>query len=132
VADAMEKDSGVKLTTLKADGGATKSEPLMQLQADILGTPVVRPTVNETTALGAAYGAGLATGFWANLDELRKNWKADKTWEPRWSKDQRESGYANWQRAVQRTRDWVQRDASPAKTRSRKTAAKPASRRAKK
>ena len=119
VAVAMEKDSGVRLKTLKADGGATKNDLLMQLQADILGTPVVRPTVNETTALGAAYGAGLATGFWSNLQELRRNWKADKTWEPRWSEDQRESGYANWQRAVQRTRDWVQREPSVAKARAR-------------
>jgi glycerol kinase len=107
VLDAMVKDSGVRLEVLKVDGGATVNNTLMQLQADILGVPVVRPVVAETTALGAAYAAGLATGFWSDLDDLRKNWKKDREWDPRWSQDQRDAGYAGWQKAVQRTLDWV-------------------------
>jgi glycerol kinase len=113
VADAMEADSGVKLTTLKVDGGAVKNDFLMQLQADILGVKVVRPTVQETTSLGAAYGAGLATGFWSTLDELRKNWQVDKVFEPKWSDDQRQQGLAGWKKAVQRTLGWVEKE--PAK-----------------
>ena len=107
VLDAMVKDSGVQLEVLKVDGGATVNDTLMQLQADILGVPVVRPVVAETTALGAAYAAGLATGVWSGLDDLRQNWQRDRQWEPRWSADQRESGYAGWQKAVSRTLDWV-------------------------
>jgi len=107
VLDAMVKDSGVQLEVLKVDGGATANDTLMQLQADILGVPVVRPVVAETTALGAAYAAGLATGVWSGLDDLRQNWKRDRQWEPRWSADQREGGYAGWQKAVSRTLDWV-------------------------
>jgi glycerol kinase len=79
----------------------------MQLQADILGVPVVRPVVAETTALGAAYAAGLATGFWKDLAQLRSNWKADRRWEPRSTIDQRESSYRGWQKAVERTLNWV-------------------------
>ena len=108
VLDAMVTDSGVRLAVLKVDGGATVNNTLMQLQADILGVPVVRPVVAETTALGAAYAAGLATGFWKDLDDLRQNWKRDRQWEPRWSADQRDAGYAAWQRAVARTLDWVE------------------------
>jgi glycerol kinase len=108
VAEAMRADSGIQLATLKVDGGATANNFLMQLQADILGTPVVRPTVSETTALGAAYGAGLATGFWSSLDELRRNWQVDRTWEPQWSEDRREEGYRFWKKAVERTRNWVE------------------------
>jgi glycerol kinase len=107
VADAMVTDSGVRLEVLKVDGGATVNDTLMQLQADVLGVPVVRPVVAETTALGAAYAAGLATGFWNDLDDLRQNWKKDRQWEPRWSEDQREAGYAGWRKALQRTLDWV-------------------------
>jgi glycerol kinase len=77
------------------------------LQADILGVPVVRPVVSETTALGAAYAAGLAIGFWKDLDDLRQNWKKDKQWEPAWSADQRDSAYAGWQKAVERTLNWT-------------------------
>jgi glycerol kinase len=109
VGEAMETDSGIQLKTLKVDGGATVNDFLMQLQSDILGKPVVRPTVSETTALGAAYGAGLAAGFWSSLDELRKNWQVDRTWEPTWTEDQRESGYRNWKKAVERTREWVEK-----------------------
>ena len=107
VLDAMVADSGVRLEVLKVDGGATVNDTLMQMQADILGVPVVRPVVAETTALGAAYAAGLAVGFWKDLDDLRENWRMDKRWEPRWSGDQRDAAYAGWQKAVQRTLDWV-------------------------
>jgi len=107
VLDAMVQDSGVRLEVLKVDGGATVNDTLMQLQADILGVPVVRPVVAETTALGAAYAAGLAVGFWEDLDDLRANWRMDKRWEPQWSADQRDAAYARWQKAVERTLDWV-------------------------
>ena len=107
VLDAMVVDSGVRLDSLKVDGGATVNDMLMQLQADILGVTVVRPTVAETTALGAAYFAGLAIGFWGSLDELRQNWKADREWTPAWSADQRESAHASWRKAVERSFGWV-------------------------
>jgi len=107
VLDAMVKDSGVNIEVLKVDGGATVNDTLMQLQADILGVPVVRPVVAETTALGAAYAAGLAVGFWSDEAEMRSNWQADKQWEPRWSSDQRAAGYAGWQKAIERTLNWV-------------------------
>jgi glycerol kinase len=108
VLDAMVKDSGVRLEVLKVDGGATVNNTLMQLQADILGVPVVRPEVSETTALGAAYAAGLAVGYWKDLDDLRQNWKKDRQWDPKWSEDQRNTAYAGWQKAVARTLDWVE------------------------
>jgi glycerol kinase len=107
VADAVEKDSGAPLPDLRVDGGAVKNNFLMQLQADILGIPVIRPQVQETTALGAAYLAGLATGYWSSFDEMRENWQVDRTFEPSWSEDQRESGYAQWKKAIERTRGWV-------------------------
>jgi len=107
VLDAMVQDSGVRLELLKVDGGATANDTLMQLQADILGVPVVRPVVAETTALGAAYAAGLAVGFWTDLDDLRQNWRMDRRWEPQWSADERDAAYARWQKAVERTFDWV-------------------------
>ena len=107
VLDAMTLDSGVRLAVLKVDGGATANDTLMQMQADVLGVPVVRPVVAETTALGAAYAAGLAVGFWKDLDTLRKNWKADRQWEPTWSADRREEAYRGWKKAVERTFDWV-------------------------
>ena len=110
VADAMEKDSGVKLDVLKVDGGVTANELCMQMQADILGVPVSKPVVAETTALGAAYAAGLAVGFWKSKDELVQNWNEDKRWEPQWNDEQRTQGYAGWQKAVQRTLDWVDVD----------------------
>ncbi len=108
VLEAMVKDSQVRLEILKVDGGATINNTLMQLQADILGVPVVRPRVTETTALGAAYAAGLAVGFWQSLEELRRHWRADRKWEPQWSADQRETAYAGWKKAVTRTLDWVE------------------------
>ena len=108
VLEAMEKDSGVALTSLKVDGGMVANELLMQFQADILDVPVVRPTVTETTALGAAYAAGLAVGFWEDLDALRQNWGVDKTFTPGMDDAKREMLYAGWQKAVQRTLDWVE------------------------
>jgi len=107
VLEAMHKDSGVTLTALKVDGGMVFNEILMQFQADILGVPVVRPTVSETTSLGAAYAAGLAVGFWSELSELRAKWGVDREWQPAMSADQRESLYAQWKKAVTRTFDWA-------------------------
>lgn len=107
VLGAMNKDSGINLEIMKVDGGATVNNTLMQLQADILGVPVIRPKVTETTALGAAYAAGLASGVYRSLDELKANWRADRQWEPEWSEDQRESGCAQWKKAVERTLDWA-------------------------
>jgi glycerol kinase len=108
VLDAMNKDSGVDLTALKVDGGMVFNELLMQFQSDILGVPVIRPKVAETTALGAAYAAGMAVGFWSTYDELRANWGKDKEWKPKMDAKQRESQYANWKKAVTRTFDWVE------------------------
>jgi glycerol kinase len=108
VLDAMEKDSKVKLTLLKVDGGMVFNETLMQFQADILNVPVIRPKVAETTALGAAYAAGLAAGFWKDLDELRTNWSKDKEWEPSMDKVVREKYYSQWKKAVTRTFDWLE------------------------
>jgi glycerol kinase len=110
VSDAMEQDSGVKLDVLKVDGGVTANDLCMQLQADILGVPVSRPVVAETTALGAAYAAGLATGFWSATDELTANWNESKRWAPRWNDQQRADGYAGWKKAVERTLKWVEVD----------------------
>ncbi|WP_029138520.1 glycerol kinase GlpK [Nakamurella lactea] len=110
VVEAMAKDSGVALEVLKVDGGVTSNELCMQIQADVLGVPVSRPMVAETTALGAAYAAGLAVGFWSGTDELRANWVQDKRWEPRGSSGARDAGYAQWKKAVQRTLDWVDVD----------------------
>ncbi|MEJ3747987.1 glycerol kinase GlpK [Actinomycetes bacterium KLBMP 9797] len=107
VTEAMAKDSGVHLDVLKVDGGVTANRLCMQLQADILGVPVSRPVVAETTALGAAYAAGLAVGFWKNTDELRQNWNESERWQPTWSEERRAEGYAKWKKAVQRTLDWV-------------------------
>jgi glycerol kinase len=107
VMEAMTSDSGSSLDVLKVDGGVTANDLCMQLQADILGVPVSRPVVAETTALGAAYAAGLATGFWSSLDELRAQWRESRRWEPAWSADRREAGYAGWKKAVSRTLDWV-------------------------
>jgi glycerol kinase len=108
VLDAMEKDSGVQLKALKVDGGMVYNDLLMQFQADVLHVPVVRPKVAETTALGAAYAAGLATGFWTNVEDLRKNWLIDKTWEPQMTKADVDVIYKGWKKAVTRTFDWVE------------------------
>jgi glycerol kinase len=108
VLDAMEKDSGVRLTALKVDGGMVFDELLMQFQSDILNVPVVRPKVAETTALGAAYAAGLAVGFWKDFNELRLNWGRDKEWTPKMDSAARERLYLTWKKAVTRTFDWVE------------------------
>ena len=108
VLDAMETDSGVKLTALKVDGGMVFNELLMQFQADVLDVPVMRPKVAETTALGAAYAAGLAVGFWKDYDELRSNWGRDKEWQPAMDTELRKKLYSGWKKAVTRTFDWVE------------------------
>jgi glycerol kinase len=110
VVEAMAQDSGVTLDVLKVDGGITVNSLCMQIQADILGVAVSRPVVAETTALGAAYAAGLAVGFWKSTDELRENWNESQRWQPAWTAEQREEGYARWKKAVQRTLDWVDVD----------------------
>ena len=108
VLDAMNLDSGVDLTALKVDGGMVFNELLMQFQSDILGVPVIRPTVAETTALGSAYAAGLAVGFWAKVDDLRANWGKDKEWKPKMGAEERAKLYKGWKKAVTRTFDWVE------------------------
>ncbi len=107
VVDAMNADSGVDLTSLKVDGGMVVNELLMQFQSDVLGVPVIRPTVPETTSLGAAYAAGLAVGFWREIEDLRANWGLDKQWEPSMDPAKRAQDYAQWKKAVTRTFDWV-------------------------
>jgi glycerol kinase len=107
VVEAMNADSGVALTSLKVDGGMVVNELLMQFQADVLDVPVVRPVVSETTALGAAYAAGLAVGFWSSTDEIRANWTADREWQPSMDGDTREALYTEWKKAVTRTFDWA-------------------------
>jgi glycerol kinase len=108
VLDAMNADSGVELTALKVDGGMVYNELLMQFQSDVLGVPVIRPKVAETTALGAAYAAGLAVGFWKAVDDLRANWAKDKEWRPALDDATREKEYKFWKKAVTRTFDWVE------------------------
>ncbi|MBJ8347360.1 glycerol kinase GlpK [Antrihabitans sp. YC2-6] len=107
VIEAMRADSGVELTTLKVDGGMVVNEMLMQFQSDILDVPVVRPVVNETTALGAAYAAGLAVGFWEGEDDIRANWAEDKRWNPAMAAEDRDRMYAEWNKAVTRSYDWA-------------------------
>jgi glycerol kinase len=107
VVDAMAVESGVDLTALKVDGGMTASELLMQFQADVLDVPVVRPTIAETTCLGAAYAAGLAVGFWPDIEALRENWRVDREWRPAMAGADRETGYRFWRKAVDRTMSWT-------------------------
>jgi glycerol kinase len=107
VVDAMIADADLDLRTLRVDGGVTDNELCMQIQADVLGVPVSRPVVSETTALGAAYAAGLAVGFWTGTDELVANWNESKRWEPTSTEEQRETGHAQWKKAVERTLGWV-------------------------
>ncbi len=108
VLDAMNADSGVPLTALKVDGGMVFNDLLMQFQADVLGVPVIRPRVAETTALGAAYAAGLAVGFWNAVEDLRANWHKDREWTPRMDAEKREKDLKLWKKAVTRTFDWVE------------------------
>src|SRR5690606_23964565 len=112
VLEAMEKDSGIRLKALRVDGGMVANELLMQFQADQLGVPVVRPRVAETTALGAAYAAGIAVGFWKGESDVVANWAEDRRWEPSMDEDERERLYRNWKKAVTKTFDWVDSDVS--------------------
>ncbi len=107
VLDAMNKDSGVKLKALKVDGGMVYNNTLMQFQSDVLGVPVVRPTVAETTSLGAAYAAGLAVGYWAKVEDLRANWGKDREWKPAMKAAAREKLFAGWKKAVSKSFAWV-------------------------
>jgi glycerol kinase len=110
VVDEANTVADVPFSELKVDGGMTANELLMQFQADVLGVPVVRPAVTETTALGAAFAAGLAAGFWSDQDELRERWSEDRRWEPKMDEDEREREYAQWKKAVTRSFDWVDQD----------------------
>jgi glycerol kinase len=110
VVEAMNQDSGVDLESLKVDGGMVGNDLLMQFQADLLGVPVIRPKVPETTSLGAAYAAGLATGLWNEEAELRENWVEDKRWEPQMESSQRDEYYKYWKRAVTKSFDWFEAD----------------------
>lgn len=107
VAEAMQEDSGIPLASLKTDGGMVVNDLLMQFQADILNAPVVRPKMTETTALGAAYAAGLAVGYWANIEDLRANWSADRIWEPKMAQAKRDHYYNSWKKAVDRSLGWI-------------------------
>jgi glycerol kinase len=111
VVDAMAADSGVALTTLRVDGGMTANGLLMQIQADVLGAPVVRPVTAETTCLGAAYAAGLAVGYWPDLEALRANWRASAEWRPAMDAGAREKAFRTWKKAVERTLNWIDEDA---------------------
>lgn len=102
----------MQITQLKVDGGMTANHLLMQHQADVLDVPVIRPVISETTCLGAAYAAGLATGVWQDLDELRTHWKRDTQWTPRMDPQTRDREFANWRRAVERSFGWLAEDGS--------------------
>ena len=108
VLEAMERDSAISIKELRVDGGMVANELLMQFQADMLGVPVVRPKVVETTALGAAYAAGLAVGYWSTREELVRNWGVDKRWAPAMAADERSRLYASWRKAVTRSFDWLE------------------------
>jgi glycerol kinase len=108
IVEAMNNDSGVAMSSLKVDGGMVANELLMQFQADVLDVPVIRPAVTETTALGAAYAAGLAVGYWSDSDELRRNWAVDKTWQPQMDPAERQKGISDWKKAVGKTFNWVE------------------------
>jgi glycerol kinase len=110
VVEAMEKDSGITLDVLRTDGGMVDNETLMQFQADILDRPLVRPAIKETTALGAMYAAGLAVGYYRDIDDLRANWSVDRTWKPNMAAEKRERMYRMWKKAVTRTFDWVEEE----------------------
>jgi glycerol kinase len=107
ILDAMQRDTGIEIRSLKVDGGATVNDTLMQLQADVLGVTVIRPKTIETTALGAAYAAGLAVGVWKDSGELRSHWKEDRRWEPAWTDEKRNETFSEWHKAVDRTLNWI-------------------------
>jgi len=104
----MNLDSGVDLTNLKVDGGMVHNKLLMQFQSDILNVDVIRPQVSETTALGAAYAAGLAVNFWSDINDLKENWSINSTWKPCMDENRRNKGYQEWKKAVDRTLNWTQ------------------------
>jgi glycerol kinase len=106
IADVMQQDSGVQARELRVDGGAAANNLLMQAQADLLGVPVVRPVVTETTALGAAYLAGLATGYWSSPDDVKTNWQVERTFEPKMSRDEAAHRRRRWSEALSRAKDW--------------------------
>jgi glycerol kinase len=108
LAEAMEADSGVEMTSLRVDGGAVKNNFLCQLQSDIIQTDIARPEVDETTALGSAYAAGLAVGYWDSVDELRSNWQIDREFEPEMESAQADKMYGRWDDAIERSLDWAQ------------------------
>jgi glycerol kinase len=108
VLEAMEKDSGIRLVSLKVDGGMVANNLLMQFQADLLGVPVVRSKIAETTSLGAAYAAGLAVGYWKDFQAMRDNWQQGAAWEPAMERDAADRIFAQWKKAVTRTFDWVE------------------------
>jgi glycerol kinase len=108
IVESMNRDSGFELQNLKVDGGMVYDELLMQFQADILNVPVTRPRITETTALGAAYAAGLAVGFWPDLESLRGKWSMDKTWLPNMPQETREKKCMDWKKAVEKTFNWVE------------------------
>ncbi len=110
VLTAMESDSGIRLKELRVDGGAARNDSLMQFQADLLGVRVVRPKVTETTALGAAYLAGLGVGYWKNMDDLETQWQVDRVFEPKMERDRAQALHAGWRKAVERSKDWEKRD----------------------
>ena len=103
----MVADSGVPMKEMRVDGGITSNSLCMQMQADVMGIDITRPLIGETTALGAAYAAGLAVGFWSSTDELRKQWKQSRRWSATSTEQQRKDGYADWKKAVERTLNWV-------------------------
>ena len=104
----MVADSGVPLTQMRVDGGITANELCMQMQADIMGIDITRPLIGETTALGAAYVAGLAVGFWSSTDEIKKLWQQSRQWQPRITAQSRNEGYRQWRKAIERTLNWVE------------------------
>ena len=108
--EAMQQDSGAPLKELRVDGGASNNNLMMQFQADILGVPVVRPKVTETTALGAAYLAGLAVGYWKGTDNITRQWQVDRTFEPQMHADERARLMRRWRKAVERSREWAEAD----------------------
>jgi glycerol kinase len=108
VLEAMNKDSGVPLTHLKVDGGMVKNNLLMQFQSDILQLPVIRPKISETTALGAAFAAGLAVGYWKNQNELLQYWQEDCSWAPSMHRDESEKLFRKWEKAVNKSLDWIE------------------------
>ena len=108
VLEAMREDTGIEIESLKVDGGATVNDTLMQMQADILGLTVIRPKTTETTALGAAYVAGLAVGVWKDTDELKQHWREDRRWNSTWTDEQRTEKFRMWRKAVARSMDWIE------------------------